>query len=120
MPNSKRHAERKFGKSADSESAEHPQSILRPDSEKKITHKKSERAGGYQKNPGAEFSRGPEEQGKDQIELDQHREIPPGRVEIHKVHLDVDETQPEQAKNDPRVDRFEARDEWRNEINDVR
>src|ERR1700738_331955 len=120
MPQPKRHAERKFGKSPNSESAEHPQSVLRPDSEKKITHKKSERAGGDQKNPCAEFSRGPKEQGKDQIELDQHREIPPSRVQIHEVHLDVNETQPEQAENDPPVDRFETRNEWRNQINNVR
>src|SRR5439155_12379213 len=73
-----------------------------------------------QKGSRPESACRPKEQGKDQIKLDQHGEIPPRRVQVHEVRLNIDETETEQAQNDAVIHRFEARYERRNEINQMR
>src|SRR6266513_84504 len=120
MPHRQRHPERKFRQSTNCETAEYPQSVLRPEDEQDVARKKSCSASDEQKPPWSNTPRYPEEQGKDRIELDQHGEVPPRRVQIHEVHLDIDEPQAEQAENDAIVHRFEASNKKRHEINQVR
>src|SRR5262249_19005210 len=55
---------------------------------------------------------------KNQIKLDQHGEVPPGRVEVHEIHRDIDEPEAKEAEDDATVYRFEAGDEWGNQVNE--
>src|SRR5512132_4266982 len=120
MPHCQRHPERKFRQSTNCETAEYPQSVLRPEDEQDVARKKSRSASDEQKPPWSNAPRCPEEQGKEQIELDEHGEIPPRRVEIHEVHLDIDEPQTDQAQDDAIVYRFETRNKRRHEIHQMR
>src|SRR6266567_8926504 len=117
MPHCQRHTERELRQTADRKTTENPQSILRPDDEQKIARKKSGSARDQQKGPRSESASYAKEQGKDQIKLDQHGEIPPCRVEVHEVFLNIDEPQTEQAQNDAGIHWFETGYEWRNQIN---
>ena len=72
------------------------------------------------KAPRSEFSRRPEKQRKEQVELNEHGEIPPGRIQVVVVHLDIHEPQTEQAQHDAAVDLFGAHDERRNQVNQMR
>ena len=63
---------------------------------KHVTRKKSRGTSDYQKPQRSNPPRYPEEQGKDQIELDQHGEVPPRRIQIHEIHRDIDEAKTEQ------------------------
>src|SRR4030095_7298132 len=106
MPHRQRHSERKFRQSTNCETTEYPQSVLRPEHEQDVARKKSCGASDEQKPPWSKPPRCPKQQVKDQIKLDQHGEVPPRRVEIHEVHLDIDEPEAEQAQDDAIVDRL--------------
>src|SRR6059058_2701889 len=41
-------------------------------------------------------------------------------VEVHEIHLNIDEAQAEQAQNDAAVHGFQPRNEWREKINQMR
>src|SRR6266853_641448 len=120
MPHRERHAESELRQTANGETAEHPQTILWPDDEQQIAGKKSSSTRNQQKAPWSETARRPKEQGKDQIKLDEHGKIPPRRVEVHEVHLNIDEAQAEQTQHDAIIHGFETRDERRDQINHVR
>src|SRR5690349_5431865 len=113
MPRGQSHAQCELRQTANRKSTQNPQSVLRQWTEKKVTDKESEEAGQDQKRPSPNFSCRPKEQGEHEIELDQHREVPPGCVQIHEVHLDIDKPQAKQAQNDPRIDRFQFLNAWR-------
>src|ERR1700730_1742214 len=97
MPHSQRHAQCEFWQPANREAAEDPQSILRIDDEHQIAREKSDSACDEQEGPRSESPRCPKEEGKDQIELDEHGKVPPCRVQVHKVHRDIDEPESEQT-----------------------
>ena len=97
MPHCQRHAESELRQATDRETAEHPQAILWVNDEQQVTREKSRGTRDEQERPWSKTARRPKEQGKDQIKLDQHGKIPPRRVEVHEVHLNIDEAQAEQA-----------------------
>src|SRR6478752_6331514 len=80
VPHCQRDPERKFRQSTNCETAEYPQSVLGPKDEQDIACEKPRSASDEQKPPWSNTPCCREEQGKDQIELDQHGEIPPRRV----------------------------------------
>src|SRR5437773_6814900 len=93
--------------------------MLRINIEHQIANEKSKRTCTEQIGPRSKFSCGPKEQGKNQIKLNEHGEVPPGSVEVHEVHRDIDEAEAEKTQDDPLVDRLQSRDERRNEINEM-
>src|ERR1043166_3761080 len=94
--------------------------MLRIDNQHQVTHKKSDRARHQQELEWSQFLHRPEQHWKEQIKLYQHGKVPPGCVQIHEVHRDIDESQPEQAQNNSTIHRFESGDEWRQKIDQVR
>src|SRR6266568_360627 len=108
MPHRERHTERELRQTTNGETAKHPQTILWPNDEQQIAGEKSSGTRNQQKAPWSETARRPKEEGKDQIKLDQHGEIPPGGVEVHEVHLNIDEAEAEQAQHNAVIHRFET------------
>src|SRR6266403_2729596 len=113
MPHCQRHAESELRQATDRETAEHPQAILWVNDEQQVTREKSCGTRDEQELPWSKTARRPKEQGKDQIKLDPHGKRPPRRVEVHEVHLNIDEAQAEKAQDNAAIDRFESRDERR-------
>ena len=91
-----------------------------PDYKQHVTGEKSDGTREEQKPPRTNASCREEKQWKNQIELDQHGEVPPGRVEVYEIHLNIDEAQTQETKDDAVVHRFQARNKRREEINQMR
>jgi hypothetical protein len=120
MPHAEDHAQGELRQPANGEAAENPQPMLGINEKHDIARRESEGAGEEQETPWPDFLGAPKEQGKDQIKLNQHGEVPPGGIEVHEVHRDIDEAQSEQAQDNATVHGLETRDERREEVNQMR
>ena len=120
MPHSERHAEGKFWKSTEGEAPQKPQTVLGIWDQDQVTDEKSQSASDQQKGEGTKLSCRHKKQGKKQVELDKHGEVPPRGIQIHKVHGDIDEAQTAQAQEESVVDRFDTRDKRGDQVNEMR